>query len=591
MQFVKKHEKIIAFLLLIIITIPSFISIINGEYFSMHDDQHVARLFLLDQGIRQGNFFPRWVDGLGFGYGYPLFNFYPPLIYYVAEFFHLIGFSLFLSIKLTFILGFILAAFGSYLLAKNIIGRLPALLAAVLYTYFSYHAVNAYVRGALAEFFGMAIIPFVFLNLESLFRNKNKLSIVFFAVTFGLLMLTHPLVSFPSLFYIVFFAIFYFLISKDNGQRLLFFIDLLKAGLLGLGFSAFFWLPSFFEKKFTLVDDILTKELANYKLHYIFPSQFWYSPWGFGGSLADRFDGMSFQLGKIHIFLFILSVIVCLLFKKWRRQEKLSYFFFFVFLSIFSLFMTVNYSSFIWDGVRYLWYLQFPWRFLTFAGLFISLCGAFAVIFIAKLFKDSFSKIINVILVVIISLSTVFLYKKYFKPQEQFATNDKILTSFEEISWKISKSSFEFVPKGTATKKTELNTSTLDIEKKDLPQATFELLSGRGNIKLIKDNFVKKEYSIDIKSSATMRLNTYYFPGWKAYLNGKELTISDDNRLKLITINLPSNSKGQLKFIFRNTPIRTIADLTSFISLLILGYLLIPLKKTKKNKLSLKQPV
>lgn len=591
MQFVKKHEKIIAFLLLIIITIPSFISIINGEYFSMHDDQHVARLFLLDQGIRQGNFFPRWVDGLGFGYGYPLFNFYPPLIYYVAEFFHLIGFSLFLSIKLTFILGFILAAFGSYLLAKNIIGRLPALLAAVLYTYFSYHAVNAYVRGALAEFFGMAIIPFVFLNLESLFRNKNKLSIVFFAVTFGLLMLTHPLVSFPSLFYIVFFAIFYFLISKDNGQRLLFFIDLLKAGLLGLSFSAFFWLPSFFEKKFTLVDDILTKELANYKLHYIFPSQFWYSPWGFGGSLADRFDGMSFQLGKIHIFLFILSVIVCLLFKKWRRQEKLSYFFFFVFLSIFSLFMTVNYSSFIWDGVRYLWYLQFPWRFLTFAGLFISLCGAFAVIFIAKLFKDSFSKIINVILVVIISLSTVFLYKKYFKPQEQFATNDKILTSFEEISWKISKSSFEFVPKGTATKKTELNTSTLDIEKKDLPQATFELLSGRGNIKLIKDNFVKKEYSIDIKSSATMRLNTYYFPGWKAYLNGKELTISDDNRLKLITINLPSNSKGQLKFIFRNTPIRTIADLTSFISLLILGYLLIPLKKTKKNKLSLKQPV
>lgn len=591
MRFLKRHDSFFTFLLILIITIPSFISIINGKYFSMHDDQHVVRLFLLDQGIRQGNFFPRWVGGLGFGYGYPLFNFYPPLIYYVAEFFHLTGFSLFLSIKLTFILGFILAAFGAYLLVKNIIGRLPALLAAVLYTYFSYHAVNAYVRGALAEFFGMAIIPFVFLSLESLFRNKNKLSIVFFAVTFGLLMLTHPLVSFPSLFYIVFFAIFYFLISKDNGQRLLFFIDLLKAGLLGLSFSAFFWLPSFFEKKFTLVDDILTKELANYKLHYIFPSQFWYSPWGFGGSLADRFDGMSFQLGKIHIFLFILSVIVCLLFKKWRRQEKLSYFFFFVFLSIFSLFMTVNYSSFIWDGVRYLWYLQFPWRFLTFAGLFISLCGAFAVIFIAKLFKDSFSKIINVILVVIISLSTVFLYKKYFKPQEQFATNDKILTSFEEISWKISKSSFEFVPKGTATKKTELNTSTLDIEKKDLPQATFELLSGRGNIKLIKDNFVKKEYSIDIKSSATMRLNTYYFPGWKAYLNGKELTISDDNRLKLITINLPSNSKGQLKFIFRNTPIRTIADLTSFISLLILGYLLIPLKKTKKNKLSLKQPV
>jgi len=581
MQLIKKYKNLMVFLLLLIITIPSFISIANGQYFSMHDDQHVVRLYLLDKAISQGQLFPRWVGGLGYGYGYPLFNFYPPLIYYVAELFHLISFSLFLSIKLTFILGFILAALGAYLLAKNLVGRLPALLAAVLYTYFSYHAVNAYVRGALAEFFGMAVIPFVFLSLESLFKNKNKLSIVFFAITFCMLMLTHPLVSFPTLFYIVFLGIFYLLISKDTKQRLLFFINSLKAGLLGLGLSVFFWLPSFIEKKFTLVDDILTKELANYKLHYIFPSQFWYSPWGFGGSTPSRFDGMSFQLGKIYIFLFILSVIVSLLLIILRRAEKLKYFFFFVFLSIFSLFMTTDYSSFIWDKVKYLWYLQFPWRFLAFAGLFISLCGSYSVFFIAKLFKSNLSKIVSVLLFIFISLSTIFLYKKYFKPQKQFATNDKILTSFDEVSWRISKSSFEFVPKGVATKKTKLNTSTLAIEKKDLPLVSFELLSGQGNIKIVKDDFVKKEYEIDIQSSATMKLNTYYFPGWKAYLNGKELTINNDNKLKLITVNLPSNSKGELKFVFQNTPIRTFANLISFLSLLILGYYLLAYKVKK----------
>src|SRR3989344_4879510 len=96
--------------LLLIITIPSFLRILNNNYFSMHDDQHITRLFLLDQGLKQGYLYPRWVGGLGFGFGYPLFNFYPPLIYYIGELFHILGFSLIWSIKLDFISGFYLGA-------------------------------------------------------------------------------------------------------------------------------------------------------------------------------------------------------------------------------------------------------------------------------------------------------------------------------------------------------------------------------------------------------------------------------------------------------------------------------------------------
>src|SRR3990167_11296775 len=102
----KAKALIIDLTLLFIITVPAFIRILDNQYFSMHDDQHIVRLFLLDQGLKQGYLYPRWVDNLGFGFGYPLYNFYPPLIYYVAELFHLIGFSFIWSVKLTFILGF-----------------------------------------------------------------------------------------------------------------------------------------------------------------------------------------------------------------------------------------------------------------------------------------------------------------------------------------------------------------------------------------------------------------------------------------------------------------------------------------------------
>src|SRR3990167_2564086 len=89
---------ILELLAVLIITIPAYISLLNPQYFSMHDDQHIARLYLLDQGISQGYLYPRWVDTLGFNFGYPLFNFYPPLVYYVGEFFHILGFSLTTSI-------------------------------------------------------------------------------------------------------------------------------------------------------------------------------------------------------------------------------------------------------------------------------------------------------------------------------------------------------------------------------------------------------------------------------------------------------------------------------------------------------------
>src|SRR3989344_5159449 len=116
----KLKPIIIDLVLLLIITVPAFIRILNNQFFSMHDDQHIVRLFLLDQGLKQGYLYPRWVDGLGFGFGYPLFNFYPPLIYYVAELFHLVGFSLTWSVKLTFIFGFYLGAIGIYLLVKKL---------------------------------------------------------------------------------------------------------------------------------------------------------------------------------------------------------------------------------------------------------------------------------------------------------------------------------------------------------------------------------------------------------------------------------------------------------------------------------------
>jgi uncharacterized membrane protein len=42
-------------------------------------------LYEFDQAIRDGVWYPRWSPDFAFGYGYPFFNIYGPLSFYVVN--------------------------------------------------------------------------------------------------------------------------------------------------------------------------------------------------------------------------------------------------------------------------------------------------------------------------------------------------------------------------------------------------------------------------------------------------------------------------------------------------------------------------
>src|SRR3989344_3135327 len=99
-----KKNTIALIVFLIFVALVSRPLLKPGLYM-MHDDQQVARLFVFDETLKSGQFPVRWVSELGFGFGYPLFVFYPPLVYTVGEAFHLVGFGYINSIKLVFFTG------------------------------------------------------------------------------------------------------------------------------------------------------------------------------------------------------------------------------------------------------------------------------------------------------------------------------------------------------------------------------------------------------------------------------------------------------------------------------------------------------
>jgi uncharacterized membrane protein len=96
---------------------------------------HLLRTVELDFLWRHGIYFPRWAPNMAFGYGYPLFDFAPPLPYVIAEIFHLLGADFETAIKLLSILCFYLASLGMYLFSRQLLRPGPALLSAAAYIY------------------------------------------------------------------------------------------------------------------------------------------------------------------------------------------------------------------------------------------------------------------------------------------------------------------------------------------------------------------------------------------------------------------------------------------------------------------------
>ena len=72
-------------LVLILICLPAFALLFQRGYFSMHDDLQATRQLELNKCFVDGQVPCRWVPDLGYGFGYPLFNYYPSLPYLIGQ--------------------------------------------------------------------------------------------------------------------------------------------------------------------------------------------------------------------------------------------------------------------------------------------------------------------------------------------------------------------------------------------------------------------------------------------------------------------------------------------------------------------------
>ncbi len=564
-----RGHKIALFIILIFSLLASR-TLFKSGYFSMHDDLQMMRQLELEKCFLDGQIPCRWVPDMGYGFGVPLFNFYPPLPYLIGETFRILGFAFTATARLTFVLSIVVSGITMYFLAKEFFGRVGGVLSGIFYVWAPYHAVDIYVRGAMNEAWALVWFPLIFLFSYKLITSEKSQTfknIILLALSYSFLLMSHNLMV---LIFTPFFGVWVLLhLWRENGWSRL--PHLVISGIWAFGLAAFFTLPALTENGFTQVKGQLVG-YYDYTAHFVSLRQLLISRfWGYGPSVwVEAEDGMSFQIGHLHWilslvvgFMLLIKAVLAIREKNIKKEKLLLVGTFLFFMGWTSAFLTHLKSFAIYRSIPQLSYIQFPWRFLTITIFALSFLVGFLPGIFAK-FKSKrgfLSKLFitppQIFFTLFLAIFLVILNWGYFRVERTGPVTDK--EKFSGEAWRIQQTAgiYDYLPIYAKTAPTG-------------PQTVLaEFMGGEGKVASAKEGTYWGKFIATVESEeAKVRVNILYFPGWKIFLkddlNTKEIAtfIPEEERWGRMWVNLP---KGEhLVYVqFFNTPVRTYANIIS----------------------------
>ena len=511
-------------LVLLFLSVFSFSRMVKYGMYSTQDF-HIFRLIQFDKCFKDFQLPCRWSPDSGLGYGEPMFNFYGQASYAVGELVHILGFNFIDTTKILFASSLVASAVSMYFLSKKLWGsELSAIVSSILYLYAPYRAVDVWVRGALPESFSFVLFPLIILSIE-------YKSFVWLSILSSLLIINHNL---SALMFLPVIIVWLFYRKFWKG---------FLSGVVSVLISSFYVLPVIFESKYINIASTSAGyfDFHNHfaTLHELFISNFW----GYGASVWGPKDDLSLSVGYVQwivpslLFLFFL---VYSKFKKVGESAKNIFLIMFV-LGYCFLFLTHNKSTMVWETFEFMKYIQFPWRFLSMVVFCFSISAGY--------FASAPSKYHKLIAVLIIVVS-ILLNKPFFREDIWYSVDDKFYTTGAEWNRQRTASIGDFWP----------------IFGK-VPNNPPESYFGNWQPVIAKSNYFK--FNIDIDKDSEITLPVTYFPGWEARVNGSLASIS------------PSIDKGNIKIYlthglnivdleFKNTPVRTLGNIISLVSLIAL---------------------
>ncbi len=530
---------------------------------------HVHRVHALSSALAEGNLWPRWITYLHLGYGYPIFNFYAPGATYLTALFELAGLHITAAYNLVQTLAWSFGSLGMYVLARRFLPIQAALLAATLWAYAPSRLYEVWWQGSLAQIVAASIIPWYLLTIVRTAQQPTLRGAGLIGLSFAALILTHtPMMYISALFAApLALALSIGYAKRDawwNWRGILRRWLMIGAGmLLSAGLAAIFLLPTLLELPYVLISSGID-ETYNYLVAQFLPlSEVFTWP-----RLLDRTDiylDLPRTLGVAGGFLSILGVLGLVRQKRYWMASALM-------IGLGALvFMLLRPSLPLWLAIPGFENLRFPARLLRLGAVIVSMLGGASLLLLPERWRF-LGMIAGMSLVIAQVLPITKPYDDWLT-WENISAVDEIRHEEAARTWgTVSYNEFNpiwgeriFLDVPTEIERYAEDPFHLRVFGRDIAALNWQGLE--------YENITSNTLRITTDEDRAVRFRQYYFPGWRATVNGESAAIRPDEQIGLITLDLPAG-EHIVTLEYAGTSLQHVSALISLISVMLaLGFL------------------
>jgi hypothetical protein len=551
---------------------------------------HLYRLVALDHAVRNGDVWPRYLPGMLYGYGSPLFNFTSPLPLYPLEGLHLLGVPFLTALLAGFIAYLLLAMLGAYALGSTQGGPLTGLGAAAAYLYAPYLLFESIRHGDLAQVAGLALLPWALWGLWRLARQGRRGDFVAAVLLCALLILMHNVAALIGIALLALCAAYLWWTSSDPPRA---FARLALALVAAVGLTAFYWLPALGEMRYVHTGTVAGyTPVQDFRDHFLPLTDILALP--ATADLTQLQPPIPRTLGWPQVALAAAGLILALLPDR-RRDERSaprarvkpgSCFFvpsrvsagfhlrfsgslskrepentqiaLLLSLAAGLVFLVTPAAAPVWAALRPLWFVQHPWRLLGPASLMLAAAAGHGIALAAQRIRGAALRAAwaGLCVAVMIAGNLPLLYSLYLPDQQARSIVDVI--HFESSAEKLAGTG-EIVARWTDELPDPRRLIGLYMQGEIIPR-----LQPNPDVRLGESEWQNTHASLRFTAVAGTRLvfDWLYFPGWWALLDGQAAPVIPTGPQGFVGVEAEAG-EHTLELGFGPTPLRQATVYTS----------------------------
>jgi hypothetical protein len=523
---------------------------------------HVYRTVGLDRLWQQGIFYQRWLPDLALGYGYPVFDFYAPLYYYLSEFAHFfLGLNFEAATKTVLFAAYYLHGLGMYLFLKGIVGQRGALLAAAAYVYAPVQFRWAYLYGTYPQFLALAIAPVTLWAFQRLVLTGRCRYLVLGALSYAAVILSHNLTAFLFSPLLAIYVLILCPFSPCAWRRL----SLSALGMvLALGMTAFFWFPAFYDMQWVQISGLLIGTF-DFRDHFLSLQELLAPSAPVDTGAHNPY--MPYNLGISQVVLAALGLAAAC-WQFWRASARnwlpLIHIAFLTAVLAGCVVLMIPVSTPLWEALPLVTFLQFPWRLLGFAA--IATAGLTGAVLLPWTGRRA-TVVLGIGLVVVLTEAMVFTYPaEPFKNLGNVSIKDVI--QMEQTSGNIGTTSGnEYLPRWVTQFPSDAPVARALLAGREPERLDIDGLPPGTSATRVAASPASLTYRVNSPAAFQARFFTFYFPGWQAQVDGMAVDVTPQAGSGLILVPVPAGG-GIIRLYWQEIPHRLAADALSLASLL-----------------------